>query len=163
MKRKIFVKKLCVDCFADITGQRKKRCEVCHPANIKAIARKATAKYLQRTSSGETYRETREGGVDKKCLDCPKIMKNVFAKRARCPTCAEKHRVNNNAKACVKYREKVERERLDRQPGKNLSYERWYKSHKEKEAEKKGAGMPEIDFTGLPVPTKFDNLFCSIK
>jgi hypothetical protein len=109
-RQKTIVKKLCVDCFADITGQRKKRCEVCAKTRIRGQNRVAAARY-----------------------------------QAKEP------------KPIVKSE-------------KRLSYERWYVSHKKqqagektREADKKGKGMPLIDFTGLPVPTKFDNLFCSIK
>jgi len=98
--------------------------------------------------------------VDKACAICKSFMLQVHPNTQNCPKCAKANLREQNRVAVAKYREKEPKTIFKSE--KRLSYERWRESEN-KAAEQIDNNMPEIDFTGLPVPTKFDNLFCSIK
>ena len=106
--------------------------------------------------------------VDKPCAICKHYMFQVHPNTQNCPSCAKANLREQNRAAVAKYQAKEPKPIVKSE--KRLSYERWYVSHKKqqagektREADKKGKGMPLIDFTGLPVPTKFDLMFCRIK
>jgi uncharacterized Zn finger protein (UPF0148 family) len=100
--------------------------------------------------------------VDKPCAICKHYMFQVHPNTQNCPSCAKANVREQNRAAVAKYREKEPKTVFKSE--KRLSYERWREAEKEKKsAEQIDNNMPKTDFTGIPVPTKFDNLFCSIK